>query len=325
MGFDRYPFISNHKHVSETPIDSAKTPDIENETKKKSKGSLIIKILAVILIVVALNSIYTVRQNEYAYVTRFSKLVSAHDNTGLNIKAPFIDKVNKIPSYYMLYDILPSEVITADKKTLVVDNFVVWRVADPTTFVQTLRGSISEMEARISASVYSAVKNEFGRLKREEIISTDPSSVERVSARVTEQVNKSLADYGVTVKAVELKKTDLPNDNAESVYKRMIAERQQIATAYLAEGELEAARIRNDVDKQVQVIIAEAKAEAEKKKGQAEAKYMEILSGAYSNPDKAAFYKFLRTLDTLEESFKDGETTVILDEDSEIVKALIGK
>ena len=297
----------------------------EEDIPRKSK-KLPFVLLGIILILACLSSAtYSLDESHYAYVTRMSKLVTIHDEPGLKLKIPLIDKATGIPSYKMLYDVPPSEVITADKKTLVVDNFVVWRINDPKTFVQTLRGSISEMEARISAAVYSEVKNEFGRLQRDEIISTDPSSVENVSLRVTENASKSLSSYGIELIAVEIKKTDLPEDNAESVYQRMIAERQQIAAAYIAEGELEAARIRNDVDKQVEIIIAEAKAEAEKKRGQAEAEYMQILSKAYSSGDKAQFYEFMRSLDAVREGFDDTKTTLVLDEDSEIVKALLGK
>lgn len=282
-------------------------------------------IIILLLAISFLNSTYSVSQNEYAYVTRFSKVVNIHSNWGLNFKAPFIDKVRKIPSYKMLYDVPPSEAITSDKKTLVVDNFVIWRVVDPKQFVQTLRGSVSEMEARLDSAVYSAIKNEFGRLNRDEIISVDSSSVERVSMAVTEAVNKDLKSYGVEVTAVEIKKTDLPIDNAEAVYQRMIAERDQIAATYIAEGELEAAKIKNDVDKQVDIIIAEAEAAAAKKQGEADAEYMKILSSAYSSSEKAEFYKFLRSLDALKNSFNPDQTTLILDEDSEIVKIMMGK
>lgn len=301
-----------------------------NETTEIKKSFVFSKKLLLIpvfllLLAIGLNSFYTLRQSEYAYVTRFSKLVTLENEPGLKVKIPFVDQVSYIPAYNMLYDIPPSEVITADKKTLVVDNFVVWRVTDPFKFIQTLRGSVSEMEARISASVYSEVKNEFGRLLREQIISTDPSSVEKVSTAVTNSVNESLDAYGITVTTVEIKKTDLPEDNAQSVYDRMIAERNKIAAAYLADGELAASKIRNDVNKQIEVILSEAEANAEKRKGEAEAQYMEILADAYSTPEKAEFYRFLRSLDALQEAFAKGETTLILDEDSEIVRVLLGK
>ena len=295
----------------------------EKHEKKNNRRVLFIMIL-IIGIIVMFNSIYEVKPNEFAYVTRFSQMVNSHDNEGANFKMPFIDKVQKIPSYQMLYDITPSEVITADKKTLVIDNFAIWKVTDPVAFMRSVRGSISEMEARISASVYSEVKNEFGRLQRDEIISTDPTSVERVANRVTEAVNKSMQSYGISVTSVEIKKTDLPEANAEAVYTRMIAERNKIAAEYVAAGKLEASKVRNDVDQQVQVIIAEAKANAEKRRGEAEAKYMEIMASAYNNPSKSEFYEFMRHLDALEKSLGDN-TTLVLDEKSEIVQALLGK
>lgn len=296
--------------------------------KAKKRGVVTLATLTAVLLIAVIcvfSSMYVVEQNEYAYVTRFSKLVTYEEEPGLYFKAPFIDSVRKIPSYQMLYDIPPSDVLTADKKTLVIDNFVIWSVEDPQLFVQSIRGSISEAESRISAAVYSAVKNEFGRLQRDEIISTDPTSVERVAIRVTDYVNDSLKSYGLGVTSVEIKKTDLPEDNALTVYNRMVAERNQIATEYLAEGNYEAAQVRNEVDARVNVIIAEAQAQAEKRRGEAEAKYMEIMSQAYSDPDRAEFYEFLRGLDALRTSFSNTDTTLILDEDSEIVRILLGK
>lgn len=300
-----------------------------NTNNSNMAKKLIIKaIIAVVIIVVfgiALDAVYTVSPNEFAYVTRFSKLVDTHDNEGLNFKMPIFDKVRKIPSYQMMYDIPPSEVITADKKTLVIDNFAIWKVVDPALFMQTVRGSVSEMEARISAAVYSEVKNEFGRLQRDEIISVDPTSVAKVATRVTEEVNKSLQSYGINITSVEIKKTDLPEANAEAVYNRMIAERNKIAEEYIADGQLEASKVRNEVDQQVKVIVAEAQANAEKRRGEAEAKYMEIMASAYNDTDKAEFYEFMRTLEALEASLSGSNTTLILDSDSILVQALLGK
>ena len=302
-------------------------PEMDTANKKILRGIGVFGITMILLIAVFIGSnvVYSVAPNEFAYVTRLSKMVDAHDNEGANFKIPFIDKVTKIPSYQMIYDIPPSEVITADKKTLVIDNFAIWKIEDPVAFMKTVRGSITEMEARISAAVYSEVKNEFGRLQRDEIISTDPTSIEKVAVRVTEKVNSAMNSYGISVTSVEIKKTDLPEANAEAVYERMIAERNQIATAYISEGNLEAAKIRNEVDQEVAIIIAEAEAAANKRIGEAEAKYMEIMASAYNDTSKADFYKFLRSLDALEQSFKKGNTTLVLDESSDIVQALLGK
>lgn len=297
---------------------------VKTATKSPLRKILILA-LGVILGFLLTSSLYIVRENQYAYVTRFSQMVSTTDQPGLKIKIPVIDQVKILPSYLMLYDVPPSEVITADKKTLVVDNFAIWNVSDPVTYMKTMNGNQTEMEGRISAAVYSAVKNEFGRLNRDEIINTDPTSVEQVSERVTETVNKSLSSYGVIIKAVEIKRTDLPDANADAVYARMISEREQIAASYLAEGNLEAEKIRNDAASEAQTILANAEAEANKLNGEAEAEYMKILAEAYNTPEKESFYKYLRSLDALKESMSGENRVLILDEDNYIVQMLMGK
>ena len=141
---------------------------------------------------------------------------------------------------------------------------------------------------------------------------------------MTQQVDAALKSYGITATVI-LKKTDLPAENQDAVFQRMIAERTLQSTSYLSSGNLEGARIRNDVDKQVQVIISEAKADAEKRNGEAEAKFMEILAEAYSSPEKAEFYKFVRQLDALKTSFENqSDSVIILDESSEIARVLLG-
>ena len=283
-----------------------------------------IAVILTVVLIAALSATYTIKPNQYAYVTRFSKMVAIEQNAGLHFKAPFIDDVQKIPAYQMLYDVTPSDVLTLDKKALVIDEICLWRIEDPLQFVKSLNGSVSETEARLDAAVYSAVKNEFGRLNREEIISTDPTSVQQVSRRVSTQVNDAVKAYGISASVI-LKRTDLPSENQEAVFQRMIAERNLQSTSYLSNGNLEGARIRNDVDKQTEVILAEARAAAEELRGKAEAEYMEILSSAYASPEQAEFYRFVRELDALKESFKASGTTLVLDEDSEIVRALLGK
>ena len=290
-----------------------------------SKAKIIVPVLLVAALFVGLNSLYTVKENQYGYVTRFSEMIDIVEEPGLHVKVPFLDEVRTIPSYQMLYDIPPSEVITADKKTLVIDNFAVWQVTDPAKYMRTVSGSQSQMESRISASVYSAIKNEFGRLQRDEIINTDSSSVEQVAIRVTSTVDAMMQrDYGVTIRAIEIKRTDLPTENAESVYSRMISDREKIAASYLADGNLEAAKIRNNADKEAATILAEARAQADILNGEAEAEYMRILANAYSGAEKAEFYVFLRELDAMKTAMAEGDRTLILDETSEIARILLG-
>ena len=301
-------------------------PAREKKPRKPiSKAKIILPVLALAALIVAGSSVYTVKENQYGYVTRFSEMIDIVEEPGIHVKVPFLDEVRTIPSYQMLYDIPPSEVITADKKTLVIDNFAVWQVTDPAKYMRTVSGSQSQMESRISASVYSAIKNEFGRLQRDEIINTDSSSVEQVALRVTNTVDTMMQrDYGVTIRAIEIKRTDLPTENAESVYSRMISDREKIAASYLADGNLEAAKIRNNADKEAATILAEAKAQADILNGEAEAEYMKILANAYSGAEKAEFYVFLRELDAMKAAMAEGDRTLILDETSEIARILLG-
>lgn len=293
------------------------------ETKKKSKLGLFIKLfLLIALIILFTNSTYIVRENEYAYVTRFSKFVEIKDTAGLHFKLPVLDKIEKLPHYRMMYDIPPSEVLTGDKKTLVVDNFAVWQIDDPYTFMRTV-SRISEMENRIDAVVYNAVKNTLGSMDQTTIINSDKSSIDDVNTKITELVNGQLKNYGVSTVAVEIKRLDLPHDNEAAVYNRMISERMQMAESFRAEGNLEASKVVNETDKEVGILLSRASATAEELKGQGESEYMKIIAEAYSTDDRMNYYEFIRSLEALKVAMK-GEKTLILPADNFIVRVLNG-
>ena len=222
----------------------------------------------------------------------------------------------------MMYDIPPSEVLTGDKKTLVVDNFTVWQIDDPYTFMRTV-SRISEMENRIDAIVYNAVKNTLGTMDQTAIINSDNSSIDDVNNKITELVNAQLKNYGVSTVAVEIKRFDLPEDNESAVYNRMISERTQMAESFRAEGNLEASKIINETDKEVAILLSKASATAEELKGQGESEYMKIIAEAYSTEDRMNYYEFIRSLEALKVTMK-GEKTLILPADSFIVRVLNG-
>jgi membrane protease subunit HflC len=274
------------------------------------------------LIISLINSVYIVRENEYAYVTRFSKFVKIQDTAGLHFMLPILDKIEKIPQYRMMYDIPPSEVLTGDKKTLVVDNFAVWQIDDPYTFMRTV-SRISEMENRIDAVVYNAVKNTLGTMDQTTIINSDNRSIDDVNIKITELVNAQLKNYGVSTVAVEIKRLDLPKDNESAVYSRMISERTQMAESFRAEGNLEASKVVNETDKEVGILLSKAASAAEELKGQGESEYMKIIAEAYSTEDRMNYYEFIRSLEALKVTMK-GEKTLILPADNFIVKVLNG-
>lgn len=293
------------------------------ETKKKSKLGLFIKLfLLIALVVILTNATYIVKENEYAYVTRFSKFVKIQDSAGLHFKVPVLDKIEKLPHYRMMYDIPPSEVLTGDKKTLVVDNFAVWKIDDPYTFMRTV-SRISEMENRIDAVVYNAVKNTLGTMDQTTIINSDNRSIDDINTIITELVNVQLKNYGVSTVAVEIKRLDLPYDNESAVYSRMISERMQIAESFRAEGNLEASKVVNETDKEVGILLSRASATAEELKGQGESEYMKIIAEAYSTDDRMNYYEFIRSLEALKVTMK-GEKTLILPANNFIVKVLNG-
>ena len=293
------------------------------ETKKSSKLGFFIKLIIFIVLIISItNTTYIVHENEYAYVTRFSKFVKIQDTAGLHFKLPMLDKVETIPQYRMMYDIPPSEVLTGDKKTLVVDNFTVWQIDDPYTFMRTV-SRISEMENRIDAVVYNAVKNTLGTMDQTTIINSDNRSIDDVNDKITEMVNAQLKNYGVSTIAVEIKRLDLPEDNEAAVYSRMISERTQMAESFRAEGNLEASKVVNETDKEVGILLSRASATAEELKGQGESEYMKIIAEAYSTEDRVDYYEFIRSLEALKVTMR-GEKTLILPADNFIVKVLNG-
>ena len=286
----------------------------------------IIKIAAVIaaLVVVLLlfSSLYSVAPNEYAAVRQFGKIVKIEDTPGLKFKLPFIQNIQMISKATMLYDVPLSDVITRDKKSMIADNYVLWRVNDPTKYIRTLDAIEVRAEERIEAAVYNSLKNVISSMSQDEVIE---ARGEKLTQMLTDEANSDIGDYGIEVITAEIKSLDLPDDNKEAVYDRMISERQNIAASYTAQGEAEAQKIRNETDKTVTVMKANANKDAEILVAEGEAEYMKILQEAYNTKDKEDFYSFTRALDAFQKSLSGGEKTIILEKDSELVRILYGR
>ncbi len=291
---------------------------------KKKIVLICVAVLAVIVIAIAVDQcFYVVEENQYACVVRFSKIVEITDKAGLYVKTPFVDSIKTYPKQILLYDISPSDVITMDKKSMTVDSYVLWKISDPLTFVKTI-GSTAEAESRLDVLAYNATKTKMGTLVQDDIINmNDPSGRNDIYYEIYEQVHASAVEYGIDVIDVKIKRFDLPETNEAAVYERMISERKQMAEKYTAEGELEAAKIINEVDKEYKTIISNANVRAELMIAEGEAEYMRILAQAYETEGKLEFYSFIRGLDALENSVT-GDKTIILDKDSEIAKLLMG-
>jgi len=285
---------------------------------KTAKRSLIILVAVIILLLaVAGSSLYVVHQNEYGVVYEFGAVVDVKTTPGLYFKVPFIQSTSTLPKTTLLYDLPISDVITADKHSMVLDSFALWRISDARLFIESLSGSVTNAESRINAIVYNALKTVISSLNQETIISGRDGEV---VALVMDNIGNSFQRYGIEIMSVETKTLDLPDDNKSAVYTRMISERNNIAAAHTAEGDAEAKRIRNEADKQVKIALSEANAEAEIIKATGDAEYMRILSDVYDSKEEADFYSYMIALDALGESMTGEEKTLILDPDSPIAQ-----
>jgi len=288
---------------------------------KKVRASFIAIIVLVLVLIVGGSSIVSTYNDEYKLVLQFGKVVKVIDEPGLSFKIPFIQTTMSIPNYEMVYDLVPSEVNTRDKKVMVTDSFALWSITDPLEYLSRLGANKANAESRISVVVYNAVKNVISSTDQADVISGRDG---KLAEMITEKIGDSLDSYGITVKKVETKMLDLPDSNKEAVYQRMISERQNIAAGYIADGEYESTVIKNSTDREVSVLISEAKAKAEKIRAEGEAEYMRILSGAYNDESKADYYNYIRSLDALKSSLKGTNKTIILNEDSELARILQG-
>ena len=284
----------------------------------------IVTIILVLAILLGLNSMFTVRENEYACTVRFSKIIDTTDQAGLHFKIPFLDSVKYFTKATQFYDIPPSEVLTSDKQNMTVDCYILWSISDPKLFYQTL-GSTAVAEQRLDALTYNELKTVMGTLAQSDIINmNDGAERNLIYEGISTDVDALAKTYGIRVEDVKIKQFDLPESNLNAVYGRMISERKQMAEKYTADGNYEASIIRNDVDKQVSIIVSNADAEAAKLEAEGEAEYMRMLAAAYDNEDKQEFYEFTLALDALKSSLDGEQKTVILDGNSELARILMG-
>lgn len=320
------------------------------------KKKIAIPIVIVIVILLLFNSLYITAENQYSVVKQFGKIVNTNDTAGIRFKIPFVQDISYVPKSKQIYDLTPSEVITSDKKTMIVDAYILWKVEDAKTYTQTLNASASTAQGRIDVIVFNAIKTTISSMTQEELIASRDSAMNIkvtdstlddiqindidsedgtastgnkedvivISERLKNCIGTQCDQYGIKITDVKIKVLDLPDENKEAVYNRMITERNNIAAAYKAQGEAEAKKIRNTTDAEVQVMLSEAQAKADATIAEGEAEYMRILSEAYNDEGKADFYMFSLQLDTIKESVVNGNTTIFLDEDNPVANIFNG-
>ncbi|MCL2517051.1 MAG: protease modulator HflC [Oscillospiraceae bacterium] len=290
---------------------------------KKMFSRTIVLVVVILALITFVSSIYIVAENEHACRVQFDKIVNVVSEAGLYFKIPFIEHIRTFPKTIMVYDIPSSEVLTADQKNMTVDSYVLWEIIDPLVFYQTW-GSITEAENRLNVSTYNELKTAMGRLPQNAIINQeDAASRNDLYEAITKLVAEKNAIFGVNIIDVKVKRLDLPKANEEAVYTRMISDRNQIAEKYTADGQYEASLIRNNTDKEVNIIVSNATAEAAKIEAEGEAEYMRMLAEAYNTDDKKEFYEFQLALEALKASLRGDDKVVILGKDSRLGRLLI--
>ena len=283
----------------------------------KNKSVIWIAAVVVILLLLAGNSLVVTYPNEYTVIKEFGRIASIRQEPGLSIKVPFIQTAEKIQNEVLLYDLAISDVMTKDKKSMIADCFVLWKIEDPYKYTQTLSAQKGNAEFRIDTIVYNSLKNVISSLSQEEVISGRDGEL---AAAIKDNIGNTLEQYGISLIAVETKSLDLPDENKNAVYERMISERNNIAATYQAEGQEEAKEISNNTNAEIIVMQSEADAQAAEIIASGEAEYMRILSEAYNDPEKADFYLFLRSLDAAKLTMTGNNKTLIIDETSPIAQ-----
>ena len=271
--------------------------------------------IGIAVLILLFTSMFILDQTKQAVVLRFGKVVRVVKEPGLHFKQPFVDNVVKFEKRLLIYDIEPEKIITADKKTLIVDTYTLWKIKDPRKFMESFK-SVRLALPRIDDIVYSHIRDVFAKGTFEEIVS---EKREEFLDRVTELCRKDLEEFGVEVVDVRVKHADLPPENTQAVYNRMKEERYSIAAQIRAEGQKEAQKIRAEADKKVKIILAQAYSEAEKIKGTGDASAVAIYAQSFSKDPE--FYEFWRTMELYRDSLKDA--VIIAGEDAEVLKFMM--
>jgi len=311
-----------------------------------NKKFTIITISIAVLLIAFFSCTFQVKENESASILRFGKIVAVyvktdtdsqnvvaglqtenqklidvkvHSGPGLKFKLPFIDSVKWYSNMLMTYDTSPRQVITSDKKKLIFDNNAQWKISNPALFEITM-ARVEEAQKRLDDILYSMMNEKVGKIDSNTLI-TNKVEVEKMQNDLAVQITDVMKAYGILVFDIRVKRTDLPEENYDSVYKRMITERARIAAQFRSEGEEEALKIRSNTDKQITILISEANKQGEILKGEGDAQAAKIYNDAYGKDP--GFYQFYNTLEAYKLTL-GSNTKLVIPSDSSFAKFLFG-
>ena len=280
-------------------------------------GPMFLAIAVLVVVIILKDGVFVVNQNEQAVVLKFGKFVETVRDPGLHFKTPFIQQVRKYENRLMDYDSEPTEVITKDKRTLVIDNYAKWKIIDPERFFKRLRTE-SNAIARLDDIIYSELRQDFGRHTMEEIVSEERANLMR---QVAERCNQKATELelGLVITDVRIKRADLPEENRKAVYARMRAERERIGRQFRSEGQEESEKIRAETDKEKVILLADAYQKEQVIRGLGDAQAIKIYAEAVNQDPE--FYGFTRSLEAYSKALAK-DTTLVLPDSSEFLRYL---
>ncbi|URN94847.1 MAG: protease modulator HflC [Candidatus Pristimantibacillus lignocellulolyticus] len=279
-------------------------------------------IVGIVIVICLFGSLFIVKEGEYKIVLRFGEAIDSKTEPGLYFKVPFIDNIKELPKYQMTYENVPTQIMTKDKKIILVDNYTVWRIDDPVKFNKTSH-TVSDGAQRINEAVYNSVRRKLSEVNYDEIISENTARGD-LNDEITKDVALSLQrdNYGIEIVDVRIKRTDLPESNKESVYNRMISDRQSIAARYLSEGDEESKKITSKADRTALELMAQAEADSKKIVAEGEQEAAKIYNEAYGKDPE--FYNLYRTLESYVVTMRN-EPVIMMPIESPYAQILLGE
>jgi len=273
-------------------------------------------IIALIVLLMLLSfSVFTVKESERAILFRLGEIVRTDYQAGLHFKIPFVNNVRKFEARIMTLDVEPERYLTSEKKNVVVDAFVKWRIDDVARFYTSVRGDETQGAMRLSQIIKDSLRGEFGKRTIQEVISGERGQIMDL---VTVSANKQAQEFGISIIDMRLKRVDLPADVSDSVFRRMEAERSRVAREWRSQGAEQAERIRADADRRRTEIIAEAYRTSQEVRGEGDGKASETYAKAFDKNKE--FYAFYRSLEAYRSSFKDRNDVLVVDPKGDFFK-----
>jgi len=268
-----------------------------------------------ILFFIVSASVFTVSETERAIKFRLGEVIESDFKPGLHFKAPFINNVKKFDSRILTMDSKPERFLTSEKKNVIVDSFVKWKVADVTTFYTAVAGDINQANIRLDQIIKDAFRSEFSKRDIKQLVSTDRNAIRLALIKLSTPIAVKL---GIEIVDVQVKRIDLPSDVSSSVFRRMEAERERVAREFRSQGKEAAERIRADADKQREIILANAFRDAEIHRGAGDAIAADIYARSYGADIE--FFTFYRSMNAYKKTFRNKGDMLVVEPDSDFFK-----